>query len=366
MTGRHSLAGLGRPPLVIDGSHGEGGGQILRTALSLAAIAGRSVRFVNIRAGRPKPGLAAQHLTAVRAAAALCAARVTGDALGSVELDFAPQAPARPGSYVFDVAEARKGGSAGSVTLVLQTVLPPLALAEGRSTVVLRGGTHVDGGPSVDYAQEVWLPVLGAMGMDARLDLVRPGWFPIGQGEVVAEIAGGAAPLRPLQFRDRGAAKTLWGRATTSNLPDHVAQRMAGHAAGLLEAQAREASIATLRTAAVATGAALFLGADYVQGRGGATALGARGKPAEKVAEEAVAQLLAYDRSGAAVDSHLADQLIVPAALASGPSAFTTQRVTRHLTTNAWVVRQFGLAEVAIATRNDGLGIVEIAPAATC
>jgi len=362
VTGRNAFADLDRAPLVIDGSHGEGGGQILRTALSLAVITGRSVSFVNIRAGRPKPGLAAQHLTAVRAAAALCAARVTGDTLGSIELAFAPQAPARPGSYLFDVAEARRGGSAGSVTLVLQTILLPLAFAEGESTVLLRGGTHVDGGPSVDYAQDVWLPVLSAMGIAARLELVRPGWFPIGQGEVVAEIAGGAGPLRPIAFRDRGIVKNLWGRATTANLPGHVAQRMAGHAAALLESTAPDAEIATRRTTAISTGAALFLSAEYERGRGGATALGARGKPAEKVAEEAVAGLLAYLRSGAAVDAHLADQLVVPAALAGGPSAFTTQRVTRHLTTNAWVVRQFGLADVDTSTREDGPGLVEIAP----
>lgn len=362
MSGRGAAAGLGQRPLVIDGAHGEGGGQILRTALSLSAITGRPVSFVNVRAGRSKPGLAAQHLTAVRAAAALCGARVAGDALGSLALEFVPQAPARPGSYVFDVAEARHGGSAGSVTLVLQTILLPLALADGRSAVTLRGGTHVQGGPSFDYARDAWLPVLRTMGVEAALDMVRPGWFPVGQGEVVAEIAGASRALRPVDYRERGIPGRVWGRATTANLPAHVARRMADRASALLASAGLAADIATTSAAAIRAGAALFLGAEYARGRGGVTALGARGKPAETVAEEAVAGLLAYHRSGAAVDAFLADQLIVPAALADGPTVFTTERLTRHLTTNAWVVGQFGLARVDVSSLGGGLGLVKVTP----
>jgi RNA 3'-terminal phosphate cyclase (ATP) len=356
------MTGPDRRTLVIDGAHGEGGGQIVRTALSLSAVTGRPVAFVNVRAGRPKPGLAAQHLTAVRAAAALCGARVEGDTLGSLALSFVPMAPARAGSYTFDVAEARPGGSAGSVTLVLQTVLPPLALADGRSSVILRGGTHIKGGPSVDYARDVWLPVLHEMGVEATLESRRPGWFPIGQGEVVADIAGAPRALRPVDCRERGVLRRVWGRATTTNLPAHVAQRMADRAGALLAAAGLAADIALSTGAAVSTGAALFLGAAYGHGRGGVTALGKRGEPAETVAEEAAAGLLAYHRSGAAVDAFLADQLIVPAALADGPSLFAAERMTRHLTTNAWVVQQFGLARVELTALEGGLGLVKVTP----
>jgi RNA 3'-terminal phosphate cyclase (ATP) len=353
---------LGR--LVLDGSHGEGGGQILRTALALSVIAGRPFTLLNIRGGRPRPGLAAQHLTAVRAAAALCDAAVTGDDLGSQTLEFAPQSEVRSAPYVFDVAEQRPGGSAGSTLLVLQTVLLPLALAAGNSSVTVRGGTHMASSPSFDYARDAWLPLLGSMGVTAGLTLVRSGWFPLGKGEIQAEIAGMRRPLRPLVLRERGELERVWGRAVTANLPAHVAERMAGRAETLLAAHGIGARIAIDCGAAACAGAALFLGAAYPQGRAGATAMGARGKPAEVVADEAVAALLAFHRSGACIDAHLADQLILPTALAAGPSAFTVERATRHLATNAWVVEQFGLARVEISPADSGSALVTVTPSA--
>jgi RNA 3'-terminal phosphate cyclase (ATP) len=349
-------------PVVIDGAHGEGGGQILRTAVTLSVITGRPVTLVNIRSGRRKPGLAAQHLTAIRAAGRLCAATISGDALGALTLEFAPQTPARAGLYRFDVAEARQGGSAGAATLVMQTILLPLALTNSESTVIIRGGTHMMASPSFDYASEVWLPMLGAMGVAARLELTQSGWFPVGQGEIVARIAGSARRLQSISYHERGDLRRVWGHALTANLPAHVAQRMAGHAAALLEATGIIAHISTSCMTASSTGAALFLGAEYAKGRGGVTALGERGKPAESVADEAVAGLLAFHRSNAAIDAHLADQLIVPAAFAPGPSTFTTERVTRHLETNAWVVEQFGLARIEISQSESGLGMITVTP----
>jgi RNA 3'-terminal phosphate cyclase (ATP) len=179
-------------PLTVDGAHGEGGGQILRTALSLAAITGRAIRIENLRAGRAKPGLAAQHLTAVRAAAAVCGARLDGDRLGSTVLEFAPGGPVAAGAYRFDVAEAREGGSAGASALVLQTLLLPLALAAGASEVVIRGGTHVSRSPPFDYLAEIWLPVIHQIGIDATIELGAWGWYPAGQGEIRARIPGSA------------------------------------------------------------------------------------------------------------------------------------------------------------------------------
>jgi len=184
-----SGAGL-RDRAIIDGAHGEGGGQILRTAVSLSAITGRPLRVERIRALRLNPGLAAQHLTAVRAAAALCAAQLSGDTLGSTCLDFAPQAPVASGNYVFDVSLAREGGSAGAVMMVLQTVLLPLAFAEGDSEVALHGGTHMAWSPPFDYVRDVWLPVLSRLGVEASVELANWGWYPVGKGEVRAGIRG--------------------------------------------------------------------------------------------------------------------------------------------------------------------------------
>jgi RNA 3'-terminal phosphate cyclase (ATP) len=352
--------------VVIDGSYGEGGGQILRTALTLSALSGRRLGLTDIRAGRPKPGLAAQHLTAVRGAGALCGARIEGDALGSRGLDFAPRRPARTGDYLFDVAAAREGGSAGATTLVLQTVLLPLALADGESRVLIRGGTHMAWSPSFDYVRDVWLPALVGMGVEATVALGAWGWFPVGKGEIRAAIhglgKGWPERLRPLELCARGPLRRVFGRAVAANLPSHIAQRMADRARGLLDGLGVEVSIIPRRVSAACAGAGLFLTADYDGVRGGFTALGARGKRSEEVAEEAAAALLAHRDSGAVLERHLADQIVVPLALAAGPSRFTVERVTNHLRTNARVLEWFGLARVDIETREDGTGLVTVLP----
>lgn len=352
------------PPLIIDGSHGEGGGQILRTALALSASLGRRFTLVNIRANRPKPGLAAQHLTAVRAAAALCDAEIEGDRLQSVELRFAPRRPIQPGEYRFDVAEARAGGSAGSVTLVLHTVLLPLAMASGRSIVTIRGGTHVPMSPSVDYVQDVWLPTLAGMGVRAELELIRWGWFPAGGGEVRATIDGlSGSPLAPVIAAGRGEPRRLHGRAAAAKLPAHIPERMRDRARALLGAAGFSGEIRADVVDAACAGAGIFLALDCTEGRGGTAAVGKRGVPSESVAEEAVTALLAYYNSGAAFDAHLGDQLLLPAALAAGESRFSVEKVTRHLLTNCWVVEQFGAARVSVAGATGEPGTVTVTPA---
>jgi RNA 3'-terminal phosphate cyclase (ATP) len=351
-----------RAPLVLDGSHGEGGGQILRTAVAIAVATGRPLHMVNIRAGRPKPGLAAQHLTAIRAAAALCNARLKGDALASQDLEFTPRRPVGAGAYRFDVAEARMGGSAGSATLVLQTVLVPLALAPSPSEVTIKGGTHVAWSPSFDYVQNVWLPALATMGISADVDLASWGWLPVGRGEIRASIPGGLAAPRPLILTDRGHLRRIFGRAVAANLPAHIPSRMAAHARALLREAGLEAVIDEEVTTSACAGAGLFLVAEYERARAGFDAMGARGKPAERVAQEAATALLSHYRSGAALDSHLADQIVLPAALASGGSQFSVERLSRHLATNAWTVEKFGLASVDIAAARDETGVVTINP----
>jgi len=355
-------------PLELDGSYGEGGGQILRTALTAAALTGRSLEIHSIRAGRPKPGLAAQHLTAVRAAGALCQAVIEGDSLGSQRLRFAPQAPVRPGNYRFDVAAAREGGSAGAASLVLQTVVLPLALADGTSDVTVRGGTHMAWSPSFDYLSEVWGAVLARLGFAIGFELHAFGWYPVGQGEIRATIAG-AAPgrrrLHPVDLLEPGPLVRVTGRALAANLPAHISQRMADRARALLTEQGVESHIRPERVRAACPGAGIFLTAEYANLRCGFSALGAVGKPAEAVAEEAAQAVLRHRASGAALDLHLGDQLLLPLALTEGPSRFTVEQVTLHLETNAWVIESFELARIRIETEASGIGRVTVSPVGT-
>ena len=353
-------------PLILDGSHGEGGGQILRTALSLSAITGRPLQIENIRANRPNPGLAAQHLTAVNAAGALCGADMDGNAIGSTSLQFFPGTPVRSGDYTFDVGSARVGGSAGSCALVFQAILLPLALAIGNSRVVVHGGTHIMWSPVFDYVQNVWLPALAATGIEASITLNKWGWYPAGGGEIAATIHGlDGSPSkrpRPVECRDRGSLRRIYGRAVAANLPSHIAQRMADRARAVLATLDVEMQIAAERVRATCPGAGIFLTAEYEHVLCGFGALGERGKPAETVAEEACSRLHDHHDTGAALDRHLADQMILPLALASGDSVFTTDRVTRHLATNAWVVEQFEIARIGFERLPTGGDLVIISP----
>jgi len=353
------------PPLSIDGAHGEGGGQILRSAVSLSAMTGRAIRIVRIRANRRNPGMAAQHLTAVRAAAALCKARLSGDALGARELVFVPTSPVTAGDYVFDVSLAREGGSAGAVSLVLQTVLLPLAFAAGNSRVVVRGGTHLPQSPPVDYLCGVWLPILRRMGIYAEITLEAWGWFPVGKGEIHVTIGGTpeARPWpRPLRLLERGALTRVIGRAVAANLPAHIPQRMSRRAAALLEPLGVALDIRPECVEAACPGAGIFLTAEYESVAAGFSSLGARGIPAETVAEAAAASLLAHHASGAALDRHLADQVILPLSFSREVSRYSVEIVSRHLETNAWVIAQFGLATATIERTSSGTGCVTISP----
>jgi RNA 3'-terminal phosphate cyclase (ATP) len=360
------MSGPTNGELLIDGSRGEGGGQILRTAMSLSAITGRALRIENIRAGRPKPGLAAQHLTAIRSAAAVCAAEVVGATLGSSAIGFRPQSPPVAGDYHFNVAEAREGGSAGAATLVLQTVAMPAMFAAGLSRFRILGGTHIARSPTFDYVQEVWIPLLHCIGIRITAELEAYGFYPAGGGEIVAGVEGlgpGArSMLRPIYLSERGQLLSISGRAIAANLPAHIPQRMADRARTLLEGAAPRLAIEPLRMGARCAGAALFLGAEYEHVRVGFISLGARGKSSEAVAEEAAGALLAHKQGGAALDYHLADQVLLPLALASAPSSFTCEMATRHLKTNAWVIEQFGVSQVQIEERADQTAYVSVTP----
>lgn len=321
--------------IVIDGSQGEGGGQVLRTCLSLSALTQRPFRLENIRAGRKKPGLRPQHLTAVRAVAACCDARLTGDTLNSRTLTFEPRSAPRGGSYVFDVTATSQGGSAGAVTLIWQALMWPLLFADAPATVTLRGGTHVPFSPPFHYLAHVAQPAFAQLGASVALTLNAWGWYPAGGGEITA-VTQPVTQLQAVSFAVR-YEKRVNGIAAVTNLPAHIPQRMARRAHNLLQAAGLLPDIQPVRATGAAPGAGIVL---WVPG-GGFTALGRKGLPADQVAEAAVADYRAFVENSAAVDLHLADQLLLPLALAGGTSSFTTQAITSHTLTNALLLRDW-------------------------
>jgi RNA 3'-terminal phosphate cyclase (ATP) len=343
----------------IDGSYGEGGGQILRTALSLSALTGTPFDMTGIRAARSKPGLMPQHLAGVLAMADVCSARVEGGKIASTEIAFEPGGHAKPGEYTVDVAEVAHGGSAGSVTLLLQSLLVPLALAPGTSKLSLMGGTHVAWSPTVDFVVEVLLPVLSRMGVKATVELVSWGFFPKGGGRITVEIQPTEA-LEPLILTERGELKLIHGRAVVCNLKSHIAVRMINRARNLLSAMEVPAQIEPERVKGKSAGAVLFLRAEYEEVTAGFSALGEPRKPSDKVAEEACEELIAHDENGAPCPPQLADQLLLPAAVAGGRSEIRTSRITNHLMTNAHVIRQFLPARIEIDGAEGEPGVIVV------
>jgi len=326
----------------------------MRTALTLATLTGHPTRIEHIRAGRRRPGLRPQHLTAVRAAAAVCGAQVEGDKLGSQTLTFAPASPPSAGDYTFDVTDAARGGSAGSVGLILQTVLLPLALADGASHLTLRGGTHVPWAPPASYLEHVFLPILGRMGVHVQMDLARWGFYPAGGGEIRVRIAGRKGPLQSIALAERRELQRVWGTAAVTNLPSHIPQRMADRAHNVLADAGIEADVEPRRLRGAGPGAGIFLFAEYTTAPSGEpvaagfTVYGRKGLPSERVAEAACEELLAHHCSGAPVDPHLTDQLVLPMALAEGESQVRTSQVSQHLLTNVWVVQKFLARDIRV------------------
>ena len=316
--------------LHLDGSYGEGGGQILRTSLSLSAMLGAPVRIERIRAGRPKPGLRPQHLTAVQALARITGAEVEGAELQSRELTFKPRTP-KPGNYRFDVAE--KAGSAGSVTLIAQALLPPLLKSAGPSTLVLRGGTHVPWSPTAHYLLQVFLPALARMGAQVSLTLERWGWYPRGGGELRLSI-NPCPGLKGVEWRTAPEPAGFRAISAASRLPEHVARRQA---ARLQERLGPELPVELINAGGLDPGSLVFIWGP----RAGFSALGARGKPAEQVADEAAYNCFIFRMRRGAVDPHLADQIVLYLAQARGPSVLATSEITSHLLTNLWVIEQF-------------------------
>lgn len=329
---------LEREALEIDGSWGEGGGQILRTSLTLSCLTGRPFRLSNIRARRKDPGLKPQHLLSVRAAAEITGAGVKGDALGSREIEFSP-GPIRPGDYVFDVGKIAP--SAGATGLVFQTVLVPLGFAGAPSKVILKGGTHVEWAPPADYLREVYLPTASRMGVRAFLENPVKGYYPTGNGTSIVDVRPFDIPLKPIVMDERGRLLDIRITSFVSNLPVTIAQRQTGAAGRMIEGQGLGFVSEAFEVPSPGTGTFTFVLARFENVSAGFSSLGRRGKRAEAVGEEAAGLFLKYFKRKGAVEPHLSDQLVLLAALAKGRSSFTTTEITNHLVTNIYIIEKF-------------------------
>ncbi len=349
----------------LDGSFGEGGGQILRTALALAAILRKPFTIRNIRKGRKRPGLAAQHLTTVRAVAKVSNAQLVGDQFGSESLNFIPEG-IRAGKYEFDVAAEK--GSAGAVTLVAQSLLPVLFFAQQESEVKLRGGTHVPFSPTFDYLKEILLPTIKRLGYEAEAEIIRYGFYPVGGGEITIKTK----PFSPNKCHlssetKRGELKSLKITSRVANLPLSIAERQARRALALLTPHFKVDEVITEICPANSSGTYLFIKATFPNAVSGFSSLGEKGKPAERVAEEAVDEFLKYLKTESLFDPHLADQILLFLALITdtqrkGTFSFTTSQITNHLITNIWTIKRFLEVEITFSGELGKVGRVVVNP----
>jgi len=336
--------------ITIDGSQGEGGGQILRSSLALSLVTGRPVTLTNIRAKREKPGLMRQHLTAVQAAAQIGSAKVTGAATGSTTLMFHPGA-VTPGDYHFAV------GTAGSATLVLQTVLPALLCASGPSSLRLEGGTHNPWAPPFDFLDRAFLPLVRRLGPEIRAQLVRAGFFPAGGGEFCVSIQP-AERLTPFELLERGPHRRTFATARVAHLPRSIAERELDRIRarlGLTDADLVVEEVAGSR----GPGNIVTIDVECENITEVFTGFGERGVTAEAVADRTVQEARRYLSRDEPVGEHLTDQLLLPLALAGG-GAFRTYGLSRHAQTNIDVVQAFLDVRFEIERAADGGCIVRV------
>ncbi|MCP3104442.1 RNA 3'-terminal phosphate cyclase [Myxococcus sp. K15C18031901] len=314
----------------IDGSKGEGGGQVLRTSLALSLVTGTPFTMTNVRAGRAKPGLLRQHLTALKAAEAVGAAEVSGAELGSKEVTFRPRALAA-GNYHFAV------GSAGSATLVFQTVLPALLMASASSTLMLEGGTHNPAAPPFDFLTKAYLPLLRRMGPSVEATLERPGFFPAGGGKFRVDVR--PAPLAPLTLLERGRVVRRDLKASVAMIPFDVAKREMDRANALLKWRPDEVRSEELKRS-TGPGNVLVAEVESEHVTEVFTSFGERGKPAETVAEEVASEVKRYLDAEVPVGEHLCDQLLLLLALAKG-GTFRTLPFDGHAQTQVDTMAHF-------------------------
>lgn len=335
--------------LTIDGSQGEGGGQILRSSLALSLVTGRPVRIENIRAGRDKPGLMRQHLTAVRAATEIGAAEVVGDHVGSTAIEFAPTA-IHPGEYHFAV------GTAGSATLVLQTVLPALMIASAPSHLVLEGGTHNPWAPPFDFLAKTFFPLVSRMGARVSAELERHGFFPAGGGKFTVSIEP-AKELQGFDLLERGEIVRREAVALVANLHRRIGEAEMEAVAARLNWPAEHCRVdEAIESAGPGNVILVEVESDHVHEV--FTGFGRIGASAAKVASEVVDEVRDYLASGAPVGAHLADQLVLPLGIATWQSgrggSFRTLAPTRHTTTHIDLVRRFLEIPISVEPEQPG------------
>ncbi len=316
--------------LHIDGAQGEGGGQVLRTSLALSILTGKPFAMERIRAGRKKPGLARQHMTCVEAAATISGAEVEGNELGSQSLRFQP-GTVQPGDFHFDI------GTAGSTTLMLQTVLMPLLLAEGPSRLVLEGGTHNPMAPPFEFLRDTFLPQLRAMGGQVNLECERPGFYPAGGGRLSVEISPARA-LGAYEMLERGALIGVTAASLLSLLPDVIAERELAVVRRKLKLP-EDGQIARIDSAN-GPGNAVLITVEHEHMVEVVTAVGERSVSAERVATGAARDAQGYLQHVAPVGEHLADQLLLPMAVGGG-GRFRTGPLTEHTRTNIRTIQAF-------------------------
>lgn len=336
--------------IIIDGSEGEGGGQVLRNACALSLVTGQPFRITNIRGGREKPGLMRQHLTAIEAACTIGNAECDGLAIGASDITFRPGA-VQGGDYHFAI------GTAGSTGLVLQTVLVPLLLAGGPSRLVLEGGTHNLAAPPFEFIERVFLPALNRMGPTVEARLVRHGFFPRGGGRIEVEIK--PAALRPVELRDRGALESATATAYIAGLPFDIADRELKTARKFLPDWPEDAFVTRQLPESVGPGNVLMLEARFAHGTEIVSGFGKLGTSGESLAKTAAQRMAGFIASPAYAGPHLADQLLLPMALAGG-GAFTTVKPSQHTRTAADIIALFTGRHVAFRQQGDGAHLVAL------
>ena len=336
-------------PVTLDGSQGEGGGQVLRSSLALSIATGRPFRMENIRAGRRKPGLARQHLTSVEAAAAVGDAEVEGATLGSTTLAFTPNG-CRAGTHHFKV------GTAGSTVLVAQAVLPALMYADAPSELVIEGGTHASFAPPFEFLRDAWMPQMNRIGAHLEAEMERPGFFPVGGGRIRVRITPAESP-KPLHLIERGKSLSKEARAVVAKLPRDIAQRELDVVAKRLGWPSKALHADEVRDA-IGAGNALLLTMEHEHVTEVVVGLGALGVRAEDVARRACREAGRWMKQDAPVGEHLADQLMVPLALGAGGS-YRTGPLSAHARTNLDVIAHFLDVPLRVA-ESDAEAVVHI------
>jgi RNA 3'-phosphate cyclase len=335
----------------IDGSHGEGGGQLLRMSIALSAVTGKPVRISNIRSKRPKPGLAAQHMTAVESIMKICRGKASGLAKGSTTLEFNPS-DISGNDIALDV------GTAGSIALVLQASLPPSLSASDPVNLRITGGTDVKWSPPFDYFKQVFIPSIRRMGANVELKLIKRGYYPRGGGEVVAHMKP-LKSLKPLTELTRGHFKGIHGISHVSNLPVSIAQRISSTAQDILERYEKVdiEALSVSPSKATGKGGALVLWAEFENTILGASCLAEKGVTAEKVALSACEELKRELNTDATMDIHCSDQILPYMAMANGESQFLVREISNHASTNMWLIEKFLDVECSVEKENNLLKV---------